>query len=180
MEWCKCIADPSISFLSNCCLPQARTSHHFHLSIFATENVILYEQSTNSNRDHPFQCPSTILTTRSLYRAGSAAIVKGISIKNITNIEDNTYAMANLNIWVFTEMWFVIIFGSIPTLRKVFIQFSRDIGSAIMHRDIEQRPQNNMEDWAQLRELSESGERERCESALGQFLPSSACSDGAR
>ncbi|KAJ5351996.1 hypothetical protein N7452_000970 [Penicillium brevicompactum] len=112
--------------------------------------------------------------------AGSAAIVKGISIKNITNIEDNTYAMANLNIWVFTEMWFVIIFGSIPTLRKVFIQFSRDIGSAIMHRDIEQRPPNNMEDWAQLRELSGSGEREGSASALGVSLSASACSDGAR
>ncbi|KAJ5787939.1 hypothetical protein N7457_002929 [Penicillium paradoxum] len=66
-------------------------------------------------------------------RAGSAAIVKGTSISNITEIADQTYAIAILNIWVMTEMWFIIIFGSIPVLRPFFVRFTQDIKGATGH-----------------------------------------------
>lgn len=87
--------------------------------------------------------------------------------------------MASLNIWVFTEMWFVIIFGSIPTLRRVFMQFSQDIANAIRHRNTEQIQQNEyMETWVQLSELSGSAERRESVSAFPGSLPASACSNG--
>lgn len=65
-------------------------------------------------------------TSRS-YRAGVAGINKTIAITEAT---DQTYAIAQLNIWVLTEMWFILIFGSIPVLRPFFVRFSQSIKSA--------------------------------------------------
>ncbi|KAJ5923774.1 hypothetical protein N7454_009019 [Penicillium verhagenii] len=62
--------------------------------------------------------------------AGIAGINKTIAIASITEAEDLTYAIYKLNTWVLTEMWFIIIFGSIPTLRLFFIKFTQDLKSA--------------------------------------------------
>ena len=45
----------------------------------------------------------------------------------ITKTTDITYAIYSLNTWVLTEMWFIIIFGSIPVLRPLFIRFGQAI-----------------------------------------------------
>ncbi|KAJ6096432.1 hypothetical protein N7486_007178 [Penicillium sp. IBT 16267x] len=62
--------------------------------------------------------------------AGIAGINKTLAIASITKVEDLTYAIYKLNTWVLTEMWFIIIFGSIPTLRLFFIRFTQDLKSA--------------------------------------------------
>lgn len=90
--------------------------------------------------------------------AGSAAIVKGITVRIITDTDDKTYEMANLSIWVFTEMWFIMIFGSIPTLRVFFMRFSHDIKSAISHRKDSEHQQDGSGlgpgPWVQLNDLT--------------------------
>ncbi|KAJ6008468.1 hypothetical protein N7540_012444 [Penicillium herquei] len=62
--------------------------------------------------------------------AGIAGINKTIAIASILQSSDLTYAIYKLNTWVLTEMWFIIIFGSIPTLRPFFVRFTQDIRSA--------------------------------------------------
>ncbi|KAJ6446468.1 S-adenosyl-L-methionine-dependent methyltransferase [Purpureocillium lavendulum] len=59
--------------------------------------------------------------------AGIAGINKTVAIATITQTQDITYAIAKLNTWVLTEMWFIIIFGSIPVLRPFFVRFSQSI-----------------------------------------------------
>ncbi|UNI14258.1 hypothetical protein JDV02_000905 [Purpureocillium takamizusanense] len=59
--------------------------------------------------------------------AGVAGINKTVAIATITQTQDITYAIAKLNTWVLTEMWFIIIFGSIPVLRPFFVRFSQSI-----------------------------------------------------
>ena len=51
--------------------------------------------------------------------AGVAGIMKTISIEGITHTQDISYATVDLLIWVLTEVWFIIIFGSLPTIRTV-------------------------------------------------------------
>ncbi|KAJ6787276.1 hypothetical protein PWT90_01697 [Aphanocladium album] len=58
--------------------------------------------------------------------AGIAGINKTIAIATITQ-NDITYAISKLNTWVLTEMWFIIIFGSIPVLRPFFVRFSQQL-----------------------------------------------------
>lgn len=58
--------------------------------------------------------------------AGVAGINKTIAIATITQ-NDITFAIAKLNTWVLTEMWFIIIFGSIPVLRPFFVRFSQQM-----------------------------------------------------
>ncbi|KAJ3498636.1 hypothetical protein NLG97_g965 [Lecanicillium saksenae] len=58
--------------------------------------------------------------------AAVAGINKTIAIATITQ-NDITYAIAKLNTWVLTEMWFIIIFGSIPVLRPFFVRFSQQL-----------------------------------------------------
>ncbi|KAF7718264.1 Uncharacterized protein PECH_002079 [Penicillium ucsense] len=61
--------------------------------------------------------------------AGIAGINKTLAIASITHVDDLTYAIYELNTWVLTEMWFIIIFGSIPVLRPFFVRFTQDIKS---------------------------------------------------
>ena len=63
----------------------------------------------------------------SLHSAGVAGINKTIAIASITETSDITYVVYSLNTWVMTEMWFIIIFGSIPVLRPVFIRFAQSV-----------------------------------------------------
>ena len=51
--------------------------------------------------------------------AGVAGIMKTISIEGITHTQDISYVTVDLLIWVLTEVWFIIIFGSLPTIRTV-------------------------------------------------------------
>jgi hypothetical protein len=60
-------------------------------------------------------------------RAGIAGINKTIAIASITQTQDITYAIYKLNTWVLTEMWFIIVFGSIPVLRPLFRRFTQDL-----------------------------------------------------
>ncbi|GIJ97932.1 hypothetical protein Aspvir_000038 [Aspergillus viridinutans] len=59
--------------------------------------------------------------------AGIAGINKTVAISTIVETDDQTYAIAKLNTWVLTEMWFILIFGSIPVLRPFFVRFSQSI-----------------------------------------------------
>ncbi|GFG19125.1 hypothetical protein IFM61606_07874 [Aspergillus udagawae] len=59
--------------------------------------------------------------------AGIAGINKTVAISTIVETADQTYAIAKLNTWVLTEMWFILIFGSIPVLRPFFVRFSQSI-----------------------------------------------------
>ncbi|EAW19361.1 uncharacterized protein NFIA_093240 [Aspergillus fischeri NRRL 181] len=59
--------------------------------------------------------------------AGIAGINKTVAISTIAETADQTYAIAKLNTWVLTEMWFILIFGSIPVLRPFFVRFSQSI-----------------------------------------------------
>ncbi|KNG90331.1 hypothetical protein ANOM_001465 [Aspergillus nomiae NRRL 13137] len=61
--------------------------------------------------------------------AGIAGINKTIAIASIT-LDDLAYEIYKLNTWVLTEMWFIIIFGSIPVLRLFFVRFTQDIKCA--------------------------------------------------
>ncbi|EAW14625.1 putative O-methyltransferase [Aspergillus clavatus NRRL 1] len=61
--------------------------------------------------------------------AGVAGINKTFAIATIAETKDQTYAIAKLNTWVLTEMWFILIFGSIPGLRPFFLRFSQSIKS---------------------------------------------------
>lgn len=54
------------------------------------------------------------------YIAAIAGIMKTIYIKLITATTDVTYAEHPLIIWAYTEMWLIIILGSVPQLRVVF------------------------------------------------------------
>jgi len=55
--------------------------------------------------------------------AAIAGICKTIAISTIKETSDITFAIYKLNTWVLTEMWFIIIFGSIPMLRSFFSRF---------------------------------------------------------
>lgn len=69
--------------------------------------------------------PSSTTDASHLCSAGIAGINKTIAIASITQTSDITYAIYALNTWVLTEMWFIIIFGSIPVLRLLFIRFTQ-------------------------------------------------------
>jgi len=59
--------------------------------------------------------------------AAIAGICKTIAISSITHTTDITYEIHKLNTWVLTEMWFIIIFGSIPVLRSFFMRFFQNV-----------------------------------------------------
>ncbi|PLB49693.1 hypothetical protein P170DRAFT_510197 [Aspergillus steynii IBT 23096] len=86
--------------------------------------------------------------------AGVAGINKTIAIANITEATDQTYAIAQLNIWVLTEMWFILIFGSIPVLRPFFVRFSQSIKSAAYssrnRSDLQPDPGSHNDAWMYL------------------------------
>lgn len=69
-----------------------------------------------------------------LRSAGIAGINKTIAISTITQTSDLTYAIHSLNTWVLTEMWFIIIFGSIPVLRLFFIRFRQNIKTSAKYQ----------------------------------------------
>lgn len=68
-----------------------------------------------------------ISRTTDFSSAAIAGICKTIAISSITSTSDITYAIHSLNTWVLTEMWFIIIFGSIPVLRAFFVRFARTV-----------------------------------------------------
>ncbi|CAK3792472.1 Hypothetical predicted protein [Lecanosticta acicola] len=68
------------------------------------------------------------------YIAAIAGIIKTIYIKLITATTDITYAEHPLLIWAYTEMWLIIILGSIPQLRVMF---------AFLRSEISVRDPNN-------------------------------------
>ncbi|CEO60460.1 hypothetical protein PMG11_05087 [Penicillium brasilianum] len=92
--------------------------------------------------------------------AGIAGINKTIAIASITHVEDLTYAIYQLNTWVLTEMWFIIIFGSIPVLRPFFVRFTQDIKSVTGYSSKNRSntggysdgSNNKRESWVQLSE----------------------------
>ena len=80
-----------------------------------------------------------------------------------------TYAISKLNTWVLTEMWFIIIFGSIPTLRPFFVRFTQDLKSATGYssRDRGNTPgyidesRSQRESWIQLGDRAPPTDRAR-------------------
>ena len=54
-------------------------------------------------------------------RAGIAGIIKTVEIEGILRTTDISYATVPLLIMVMTEVWFIIIFGSLPALRSTFV-----------------------------------------------------------
>lgn len=92
-----------------------------------------------------------------LYSAGIAGINKTIAIASITHVQDLTYAIYKLDIWVLTEMWVIIIFGSIPVLRPFFVRFIQDIKGATGHasdrsnyRGYSSETRDQRDSWVQL------------------------------
>lgn len=69
-------------------------------------------------------------TTTDVSSAAIAGICKTIAISAITHTSDITYAIHTLNTWVLTEMWFIIIFGSIPVLRTFFMRFFQNVSTS--------------------------------------------------
>ncbi|KAG6993885.1 hypothetical protein G7Y79_00050g086220 [Physcia stellaris] len=84
--------------------------------------------------------------------AGIAGINKTIAISLITQTSDITYSIYSLNTWVLTEMWFIIIFGSIPVLRPFFIRFGQTIRTTPSgHRSSRQNTNRSKNDiWVPL------------------------------
>ena len=95
-----------------------------------------------------------------LNSAGIAGINKNIAIADITQTQDITYAIYSLNTWVLTEMWFIIIFGSIPVLRPVFICFAQNIKTATLHpreRTCGTTNRNPNDTWVELNGKTQAG-----------------------
>ncbi|KAL8705631.1 MAG: hypothetical protein Q9201_001268 [Fulgogasparrea decipioides] len=61
--------------------------------------------------------------------AAAAGIVKTIYIKLISVGEDPTYAISTLVIWAYTENWLVLILGSLPPLRSLFLRLFEQIST---------------------------------------------------
>ena len=55
--------------------------------------------------------------------------MKTYQIGTITQTQDISYVTLDLLVWVTTEMWFIIIFGSIPPLRSVLVSAGKNIKS---------------------------------------------------
>lgn len=99
-----------------------------------------------------------ILLNISSPSAGIAGINKTIAISSITHADGLTYAIARLDTWVLTEMWFIIIFGSIPVLRPFFVRFTQDIkiatGSSSKSKEnnhmYSRESRSQRESWIQL------------------------------
>jgi hypothetical protein len=90
--------------------------------------------SVDERRYHVSTCPPSFhlaffANANVCNRAGIAGINKTVAISTIAETADQTYAIAKLNTWVLTEMWFILIFGSIPVLRPFFVRFSQSIKS---------------------------------------------------
>ncbi|KAF2214650.1 hypothetical protein CERZMDRAFT_95042 [Cercospora zeae-maydis SCOH1-5] len=56
--------------------------------------------------------------------AGVAGIVKTVQLANLLYVQ---YDYATIVIWILTETWFIIIFGSITTTRPIFVAIGRHI-----------------------------------------------------
>ena len=59
-------------------------------------------------------------------RSGIAGLNKTVAITQNTQLIDSG-TTSKVNLWALTEMWFIIIFGSIPVLRACFVRFTQDI-----------------------------------------------------
>ncbi|KAK5105850.1 hypothetical protein LTR62_001962 [Meristemomyces frigidus] len=59
--------------------------------------------------------------------AFAAGIVKTYQISTITHTQDISYATLDLLIFVSTEMWFIIIFGSFPAVHGAFVAAGKNI-----------------------------------------------------
>ncbi|KAJ5286648.1 hypothetical protein N7478_002334 [Penicillium angulare] len=85
--------------------------------------VLIFEQCSPTARLRDISIPGTC---DGIIRCSQVGYIQ-------SEIEDKTSVITKLAIWVVTEMWFIIIFGSIPTLRMLFVRFSQDIKSAVGH-----------------------------------------------
>ncbi|KAF2148956.1 hypothetical protein K461DRAFT_315900 [Myriangium duriaei CBS 260.36] len=50
----------------------------------------------------------------------TAAIIRNVYLKRLTDVSDISYTLSPFIIWAMTEMWMVVILGSIPPLRPLF------------------------------------------------------------
>ncbi|KAL8689023.1 MAG: hypothetical protein Q9218_005212 [Villophora microphyllina] len=66
--------------------------------------------------------------------AAAAGIVKTVYIKLISVESDPTYAISTLVIWAYTENWLVLILGSLPPLRSLFMQIFQQISTGVGSR----------------------------------------------
>ncbi|KAL8870791.1 MAG: hypothetical protein Q9174_003244 [Haloplaca sp. 1 TL-2023] len=62
--------------------------------------------------------------------AAAAGAIKTVYIKLITAEEDPTYAISTLVIWAYTENWLVLILGSLPPLRSLFVRVFQQISTS--------------------------------------------------
>ncbi|KAK6389300.1 hypothetical protein LTR65_006880 [Meristemomyces frigidus] len=108
--------------------------------------------------------------------AGIAGIVKTIEIESITHTSDISYATLNLLILVLTEMWFIIIFGSLPTLRPVFVATAGNIKSLTgrSKRTKAQSSQDGDNSWV---ELSAKGFHAKIDGGKKRIHDPYGCSD---
>ncbi|KAK0770378.1 hypothetical protein LTS02_017743 [Friedmanniomyces endolithicus] len=96
--------------------------------------------------------------------AGVAGIVKTISIESITLTDDISYAILDLLIWVMTEVWFIIIFGSLPAIRAVIYSAGRSLKTMTQASggkiNQSQFSQSCNPDWMELSGCQESASQE--------------------
>ncbi|KAL9585096.1 MAG: hypothetical protein Q9212_001722 [Teloschistes hypoglaucus] len=62
--------------------------------------------------------------------AAAAGIVKTVYIKLISVEADPTYAISTLVIWAYTENWLVLILGSLPPLRSLFMRLFDQVSTS--------------------------------------------------
>ncbi|KAK0932611.1 hypothetical protein LTR29_015810 [Friedmanniomyces endolithicus] len=77
--------------------------------------------------------------------ASAAGIVKTYQISTITHTQDITYAILDLLIFVSTEMWLIMIFGSLPTVCGTIVTTGKTMKAMATGRN-------------QISEISDSGE----------------------
>ena len=97
-----------------------------------------------------------------------AGINKTIAIELITHTEDITYAIFGLLAWVFTEMWFIIIFGSIPALRPFFRRMAQRVTQTFTRNTTQRSHLSSHHYGMNGIQLQPSGNTYSCQTAAGR------------
>ncbi|PLB41380.1 uncharacterized protein BDW47DRAFT_115523 [Aspergillus candidus] len=88
--------------------------------------------------------------------SGIAGLNKTVSITQNTELI-GTGTTSKVNVWALTEMWFIIIFGSIPVLRACFVRFTQDIKkTAARSSGASSDPSDPDGSWVELHNRSQS------------------------
>ncbi|KAI9691535.1 MAG: hypothetical protein M1822_007606 [Bathelium mastoideum] len=105
-------------------------------------------------------------------------------ILTLTAQQDVIFAISPLIIWAATEMWLIIIMGSIPPLRTLLVRFFRRVGETISHSiHTSKHSQSNSVQLSRIRNNGKHHERdtssqERMTNYEGEYIVMSKSADG--